>query len=61
MLFLDYVTHNDIGVRLVAISRVQDRMPPRLHVLEALGQASALLLRQVSGSMMSARNCEETI
>ncbi len=45
MLFLDRVTMNTIGVALVAES--DDYPRDRLQVLEAMGQASALLIRQV--------------
>lgn len=50
-LFLDYATENVIGEHVVAVQNVKSP-PSRLHVLEGLGQASALVIRQVRCAML---------
>lgn len=48
-LLLRHATENVIGKRVTAVARQNDSLivPSRLHLLEGLGQASALLIRQV--------------
>lgn len=51
-LLLSYAVENVIGKRVTAVARQNDKLtlPSRLHMLEGLGQTSALLIRQVRDS-----------
>lgn len=48
-LFIRHVIKNDIGKSITAVALQDTRLniPEQLHLLEGLGQASALLIRQV--------------